>query len=499
MASYTAFATVEATLPLSVYQWPSKWYVLRNRAVYLQDYGKPEQKRMIASDDDVMSILFPPIDARASLDARAFIAGINNPNAVKSFLPEVTAYDGVPLGILEEPFEFDLIKSNNQPRYSEARRKKEIIVSDYQKGSGVLRHLPSITASSGGNYARYLSIPEILGYGDITVSPTQPFELGGRHWVELPYVYVIKRKAVWTEHPPVRLYTVDEFKTAFQKSLKRYPHVMTKVVANANTATVDLLTAAAELPKTLKSILKGCISIYKMYKDAKRGEIRFNDHVAKIRYEWNKDRAILLKNKDIAGLKTAERQFNKNVKDITDKIAGLWLNYRLQIKPTASDIEKTLDALAFGDHNVDFIRFREASREDIAVLGALGQVEFRAFIKRGIKPGAQFDAYFSASGSVTAWELVPLSFVIDRYINIGDWIAANLISSNKYSFVEGATISWLCEDTFAFSSTVSCEVKFYKQQVFQSGDYCPLYMPKSRTRDQSLDHLALIWLKLLSK
>lgn len=495
MASYRSRGVIENTLPSSTYQYPSKWFALKNRARYWQDYGKPGQKRVIASDDEVQRILVAPIAAIAAKQVRAFSASIGRDNT-KNFMPEVLSYEGTPSNHIVDEFDFPLIRSNNQPRYSEAQKNQNIIVSDYQKGTGKITYMPGVTSGTGNNFVRYLSIPELLGMGDIQPSASSPILIGGRWWTELPYVYLLKKETTWEETSAYREFSVDEVSATILRKIKAYPEPVTAAVAAANSGTMDALTAAAEAPQTLRSILMGCISIFKMYKEAKRGEVRFNDHVKKIRYQWSKDRAEYLRNKDIAGLKTAEKQFNKDVSDIISNIASLWLNWRLQIYPTSQDIEKALDALRFGDHNVDFLRFREGTFEKIDVYdGELG-VTFRSFIKRGVAPGAEYSAYFSANMSVTAWELVPLSFVIDRYMNIGDWLAANLSTASKWKLTEGATLSWTIDDSTNISETAVLDVSFYKRRVFSPGDYCPLYFPESRSRNQTLDHLALIWLRL---
>lgn len=495
MASYQARGTIENSLPSSTYQYPSKWFALRNRACYWQDYGTPEQAYVIASDSEVQRILVASVAAVAAQQVRAFSASIGRDNS-NNFMPEVLSYEGAPSNHIVDEFSFPIVRSNNQPRYSEARKSQNIIVSDYQKGTGKITYMPGIISGNGGVVSRYLSIPFLLGMGDIQPSAASPILIGGRWWAELPYVYLLKRDTLWTETSAYREFSTDEVSAAILRQIKAYPEPVTAAVAAANSGTVDALTAVAEAPQTLRSILMGCISVFKMYKEARRGEVRFNDHVKKIRYQWSRDRAEFLRNKDIAGLKTAEKQFNKNINDVINNIAGLWLNWRLQIYPVSQDIEKSLDALRFGDQNVDFLRFRGGTFEKIKIFdGELG-VTFRSFIKRGVAPGAEYSAYFSANMSVTAWELVPLSFVLDRYMNIGDWLAANLSTASKWKLTEGATLSWTIDDSTNISETAVLDVSFYKRRVFSPGDYCPLYFPESRSRNQTLDHLALIWLKL---
>lgn len=260
--------------------------------------------------------------------------------------------------------------------------------------------------------------------------------------------------------------------------------LVTTALAAANRGQFDFLSNLAELPETIESIYRGIAAVLEMYREAKRGEVRF----------YNKLSRKLLKTGSYA-------QQRKEAAITADAVAGLWLSYRLAIEPTVGMVYDAATILR--DGYKAYFRYRELERSAVSVAYSSEKSEItiahRVCIKRS------YDLFASALGFPpigAAWELVPLSFVLDRFINIGDWLTAHL--SPNLSVEEGATYSWSNESSTVPGTTdngirYTVGVSFYKRQIINPRHYCGIVLPESRSWKQDLDHLALFWTMVVDK
>lgn len=287
--------------------------------------------------------------------------------------------------------------------------------------------------------------------------------------------------------------------------------LVTTCAADANTGTLDLLTTLAETPELVKSVLAGCTTIMRMYRDARTKNVRLLDRVAKKRIEYDEWLRLSSSEKQTARVKARNRQiaksFEQAIKDLATAAADVWLNYRLNILPTVGAIEDGLKGIEQLKLETFFVRYRETQpttlslehvvlppgwelrRDEISVLE-------RVLIKRGAQADQSFSAIFSTNPFKTAWELIPLSFVVDRYMSIGSLLAAGY--SPGTNVLEGATFSWKVDDAMNFihpasGASVTARLSYYKRLVINPSTYLCIPFPPKRSRDQSLDHLALAW------
>lgn len=290
---------------------------------------------------------------------------------------------------------------------------------------------------------------------------------------------------------------LHDFMQGVPEALPVHSDIITECLADANTGMVDLLTTLAETPELIASILNGCKTILRAYKDAKRGELRWYDKVAKLRVQQARLAGI---DKPTREHLNRIKQIEKSIVDALDAIAGVWLNYRLNIYPTAKTIEDSIKASDM--INEKFIRFRELKRETLSPPPIAGwtisgemSYEFRCFIKRGAHSSDMIGVLFTSNPFLTAWELVPLSFVVDRYMSIGNLLASLAPRNPKVS--DGTTISWKVTNAFTYThdsgATVSVRPSLYKRNVINPNSYVCLTFPSSRSMNQKLDHLALSW------
>lgn len=174
---------------------------------------------------------------------------------------------------------------------------------------------------------------------------------------------------------------------------------------------LDVLTNVAELPKSLKTI-KSLYEDIGVYTKRILSEIKKSNPKA------------------------------KNFKDLSNELQNKWMEYRYGIMPmvyTIQDIEKTIR-----NQFISFKTGRSVISVDLAkkpplFMGRLAHREAFDVVEGSLTIKAVCKAKFTNSLSsalytiqanpfVTGWELLPLSFVVDWFINIGDVISHNTSS-----------------------------------------------------------------------
>lgn len=426
--------------------------------------------------------------------------GLNGPVS-KTFYPYILSmtgeFDKVPKGLYSE---FPVIRSNNQPRYKRAKGTGEIIVSPYQRGSVRVDFEPAVVLTSKGRTSeRILKLEDILGLE--SASMTNPVKFGAYTFVRFPTVSTTLQETRATESLGDYNFDMRKFQDHVLAGLCSGDVATTKCVADANNGTVDLATSLAEAPKTGAAIQRGCMAILRMYKEAKNREFRLQDRVKQVRHMWDKElsRSKNLQEKDAIRHVNNAKQFEKTVNNLLHEIASVWLTYRLEVIPLASSIESSIDGLVLNKAEAKFVRFRQVEACPIPYREVDIPVRFRCFIKRSLINDAEWQSFFSVNLTKTLWELAWLSFVVDRYMAVGDWISANLSRPSAYTLFEGATKSWTIDNAIIRVPGKRITVNLRKQIVFSPDSYCSLYFPTSRTNDQRLDHLALAWAILTKK
>lgn len=471
--------------------------------VELDDPSKPVYKTVRL--DEQYSLFGSMVESVVTQQVGDYITAMNMQETEildKTFYPVITHFSGEFLTVPKPLYsEFPTVKSNNQPRYAKAKRNGDIVVSDYQRGYVRVDFEPAQVISGLGRTSRsYVPLHELLGVPQ--PSKTNPVRIGGGLFSALPRISTTRQQATITESLGDYNFDMPAFKRQVLGTLPNGNATTSKCVASANGGTVDLATSLAEMPKSMKGLLAGCKLILNMYKDAKRREFRATDRIKKVRHEWDKElsRASNIKEKDAATHATKVLQFEKTTNNLLHEIASIWLTYRLEILPVASSIEGTIDGLVLGYASSEYVRFRETENALISIPNCDGKlpVEFRCFIKRRLIAGAEWQSFFSVNLTKTLWELTWLSFVLDRYVAVGDWILANLSSPSDYTLQEGATKSWKIDNQIRCNGK-RITVKLNKRIVFSPDSYCQLRFPSSRSDDQRLDHLALAWAILVKK
>lgn len=264
--------------------------------------------------------------------------------------------------------------------------------------------------------------------------------------------------------------------------------IVTSALAEANSGTYDLLTEVAELPETLKYL----IGILRDFASALKA-------VRKREVEVKK----LFRNK---------KQTERTAYELADALASVWLQFRYAISPLAYSFNDVISTLE--EYKRVFAKYRQRQEDyaepvEISGLDILSHDDFvtshKVFIKRSFSPEDIVDALLSllkVNPLATAYELIPLSFVVDWFLNIGDYITA-MTGTIKYS-QEAATYSWKTEGNVTYGKnivlpdgyeppTVNLSYRTYKRIVIDPKAHTGLSYDPFINWKRQLDALALLW------
>lgn len=250
--------------------------------------------------------------------------------------------------------------------------------------------------------------------------------------------------------------------------------VVTSARSEASAGVIDFATTIAELPETVKMILEAIRLIFVKYKEVK-------------------SKVKVLKRNRI------------NEDDTLSQIATLWLQFRYGIMPNVYTIEDSLEYL--WSDVVKYQSVRTGARHQIE-LPPLGdgwvadkplEVIERCFLKNRFsaatsKPGQ----LLKANALSTAWELVPLSFVLDWLVNVGDFLSS--LFKPTGSVQEAVMSSWQIDKQQIVLSNpdwvnarVFVDLSYYKCKPINPIDHIGLAIDPGFSWKRQLDALALTW------
>lgn len=296
--------------------------------------------------------------------------------------------------------------------------------------------------------------------------------------------------------------------------------VITSTVAKADTGHMDVLTSVAELPETIGSIVSGFKEVARLVRDVKKGQITISKahdrRIERLRknYERDMDRLSNLqgKAKTRAKKRAVEREIKnrsesfsyankKALTELADALADIWMNFRYNIMPNIYTAEDALKL--YESYTADFITGRDSSGwVDGPVFESYGwdplkiEQRYNCVIKRGIKSKFRWSTVTKSNILTTAWELVPLSFVVDWFVNIGDLLTA--ISSPNIAASEGATagVKYQFEGHVRnndINQSCQYEINIYRRRVINPNNHIGLNLSFDLSWTRKLDALALLW------
>lgn len=279
--------------------------------------------------------------------------------------------------------------------------------------------------------------------------------------------------------------------------------VVTSTMSEANKSTVDILTALAEAPETVKSISDLVLQVIKLTAQmrkrhfsiltkAKRVQRLHEERIFRVNYE-SRAKWLAARNNRTRKIIENERQRNvaqlrldlaNTLADAASAVSQVWLSYRYAIMPNVYLVEDLYKSLTkalpeferWGQRRTIRIPPPEMTGWDVD--GDI-TVTARCFVKRKFDPAKinLQDKEFSANVAVTLWELVPLSFVVDWALNIGDCLS--FLFGHTSGYEEAVAISAKLEKslvTYTHSSgaTVSVDFRGYSRKKINPWHYCAL-------------------------
>lgn len=312
--------------------------------------------------------------------------------------------------------------------------------------------------------------------------------------------------------------------------------VVQECLVKANAGTLDLATSLAELPETLVSIKDLFEKVLNLFTAAKNKEFSLtrrnklrkdslNLKVSSIESELQvllayveslklqkldreSRRSISSARRKIRRLKRKRNNIVKDIAELAEElstaIAGIWMNYRYNIKTNQYMIEDIIET--FDKYDREYARYREGYLTIIEPTDLLGYpfkgeftINKRVFIKRSYDIETlmkQLQNSLKVNLAVTLWELKKLSFVWDWFLTIGDAISAFMYQA-RYHLLEGACISTQIaidgELLTPAGSGTTFRWKSYQRQVIKPTEFIGIYFRPDLNLVRQLDSAALLW------
>lgn len=328
------------------------------------------------------------------------------------------------------------------PNFKERVRAGEIIVNPYSVWKSTISTEPGL---------------RIINKKDVTYS----YGWYGLRQGDLVIQWLAEYRRVTARYEvPVEYFSVSDASSnwalPFYGSFRIDKEVVNAAVGEADGLVFDLLTNLAELPETLKWLA----DLIKQAADATKAAHKKEIEVKK-----------LLTKK------------GRTARQIAQAVASVWMQYRYAIMPISYSIEDVCKALeswkrTYGKVSEKYVethtesdiraRFGFSDADDFELSVIEASTTHRCAIKRGYDPRGMVDALLQVlklNPVTTAWELVPLSFVVDWFVNIGQVLTISTAPS--FHSQEGATYSWKTTVKFTLSHAETGARLVYNHEAYE--------------------------------
>lgn len=245
--------------------------------------------------------------------------------------------------------------------------------------------------------------------------------------------------------------------------------LITSANAEFNSDIYDILTELAELPETASFLYQGIKAILTSYMDVKKK------------------------------IKRVYRDKNLSPAEVLDRVSSLWMGYRYGVMPIVYSVQDGLRFLT--ERSNIFITHRSGKQRPIDDSNSPNywraqpfQVVDRVWIKGSVDPTATMRGLKTNVFS-TAWELVPLSFVADWALNVGDLLSSLSTpaglqqQASSYSRSFKGAIKLISQHNVP----VMVKLEFYELRTLQPSDHIGLAWNPQLDWRRKLDALALSW------
>lgn len=317
-----------------------------------------------------------------------------------------------------------------------------------------------------------------------------------------------------------------QFQREFTALCTTDPTLVTSALAGANEGKIDILTTLAEMPETIRSVIEGLRLVAKLSKDAKNKEFSLTKSSARKRAELDakletdlarinharlgaaKHKQRLLDNHARKVKRLHRRNIEQLLKELNDGLASTWMNFRYNVMPTKYAIDDALEFLASFYNEYDSSRAKDAFATPItglpdgwvAATSLEWNVSHKCLVKSRYAVNQNLSSRILSHGSAnlakTIWELGNRTFVVDWFINAGDYLIALL--GIDMSEERKTSYSWNLQQKLAFvhertGAKVFVDIKNYERQIINPYDCISLTVGNNLNLFRLIDSVAMLW------
>lgn len=257
--------------------------------------------------------------------------------------------------------------------------------------------------------------------------------------------------------------------------------LVTAVVAEANSGIVDLLTELGEAKETIGYIFGLLGSIVDLVVKTKRDVLR------------------------------AKTRPGQSAKEIASEVASIWMQFRYAVSPIGYSVNDALDYLQSSFAPYQTFRRGNSTKLDVELSDGWVLKDFEFIDRVWLKYQYSLDTRtqgLKLNPFATAWELTPLSFVVDWVLNIGDLLSSlqtpSAVTQTACTYsrqVRGQT--FMVRHESGRYGHIELDMRFYETQPINPLGQVGLNFNPSMTWKRWLDAISLSWLltkdKLKSK
>lgn len=290
-------------------------------------------------------------------------------------------------------------------------------------------------------------------------------------------------------------------------------------IAESNKKTLDWLTAVAELPETIHSII-GALSTLRdvLHRSDAMGERIRREHkeylknlrkkIEDVVNMLSKAKLKTIRNRLTRTLRKLNRELSREGKSLIDKLTSAWMAFRYEIVPLVGTIKDGIEAWHIKGQTYFTTRDRHVQSFNPILPSNWtfqGTCEFtdRIMIKNRHKLSSddllsQLNKVLSGNIALTAWELVSRSFVADWFLTVGDFISAAFGNPASKDVQRASTLSrkltisgLLIEKTT--KAQVDVDISTYVRLEPNLGSFTGLYFRPDWSLKRQIDTFCLAW------
>lgn len=407
--------------------------------------------------------------------------------------------------------EFSASEKVKTPDFRKKVRAGEIVVNPYQKHTTQLTYKPQPVIVDRGpcdhyTYAQF----NITGRNYFKFNRYNFVEMNGRNYSVSQYVGRRHGELTGWKHP-LEFVTRAELESKFKILVPMLddPDFVQGTFADANGRSVDFLTSVFELPETILSIGDVWKSVRKVIQNfiAKRNLtdqerraylLRHSRLVDNARINLQKFSRLLVNESDPEKRKKIQKSIdywtrrlkklgvekNKFLLSLATTVSNLWLRFRYEIMPNiylCQGLAETAESQwnVFQTERNKMVIDAETPNLDGFTFKGKSQVTWKCMVKYGYSNTAQslrdLRKAFSTNAFLTLWELGKLSFVIDWFFSVGNFLGS-AFGKPSIATTDGATLSskWEIDGDYTHTdSSTSFHIKYtgYIRRVVTSQEF----------------------------